>query len=110
MTCAFVLAPPGAAATCSPLSFGARRLTVAAASGTEASVDIVKAALDLRRKNKRRAWPPRQLALALQGGGSFGAFTWGALDRLLEEKTIAFDAFSGASAGAVNAVLLASGL
>ncbi|HKM64597.1 MAG TPA: patatin-like phospholipase family protein [Acidisphaera sp.] len=50
-----------------------------------------------------------QLALALQGGGSFGAFTWGVLDRLLEDGT-EFEAISGASAGAVNAVLLASGL
>ncbi|MGO9768732.1 MAG: patatin-like phospholipase family protein [Roseiarcus sp.] len=58
----------------------------------------------------RRAWPPRRLSLALQGGGSFGAFTWGALDRLLDERQIAFDAISGSSAGAVNAVLLASGL
>jgi len=52
----------------------------------------------------------RRLSLALQGGGAFGAFTWGVLDRLLEEGTIAFDAVSGASAGAMNAVLLASGL
>ena len=51
----------------------------------------------------------RRLALALQGGGSFGAFTWGVLDRLLEDG-LAIDAISGASAGAVNAVLLASGL
>ncbi|HEY1942389.1 MAG TPA: patatin-like phospholipase family protein [Roseiarcus sp.] len=57
-----------------------------------------------------RAWPPRRLSLALQGGGSFGAFTWGVLDRLLEEPDIAFDAVSGSSAGAVNAALLASGL
>jgi NTE family protein len=71
---------------------------------------MIKAALDLRRAETRRTWPPRLLALALQGGGSFGAFTWGALDRLLEDERIAFDAFSGASAGAVNAVLLASGL
>jgi NTE family protein len=55
------------------------------------------------------AWPPKRLSLALQGGGSFGAFTWGVLDRLLERE-IAFDAISGASAGAVNATLLASGL
>jgi len=55
-------------------------------------------------------WPPRRLSLALQGGGSFGAFTWGVLERLLEEPEIAFDAVSGSSAGAVNAVLLASGL
>ena len=57
-----------------------------------------------------RAWPPRRLSLALQGGGSFGAFTAGVLDRLLDEPGVDFDAVSGASAGAVNAVLLASGL
>jgi NTE family protein len=55
-------------------------------------------------------WPPRRLSLALQGGGSFGAFTWGVLERLLEETTIELDTISGASAGAVNAVLLACGL
>src|SRR5271154_2514987 len=55
-------------------------------------------------------WPPDRLSLALQGGGSFGAFTWGVLDRLLEEPTIGFDAISGASAGAVNAVLMAAGM
>jgi NTE family protein len=46
----------------------------------------------------------------LQGGGSFGAFTWGFLDRLLEEDDVAIDVVSGASAGALNAVLLADGL
>ena len=55
-------------------------------------------------------WPPSSLSLALQGGGSFGAFTWGVLDRLLEGTDIGFDAVSGSSAGAVNAVLLASGM
>ena len=55
-------------------------------------------------------WPPDRLSLALQGGGSFGAFTWGVLDRLLEEPGISFDAISGASAGSVNAVLMASGM
>lgn len=55
-------------------------------------------------------WPPNKLSLALQGGGSFGAFTWGVLDRLLEEPNIAFEAISGASAGAVNAVLMAAGM
>lgn len=55
-------------------------------------------------------WQPgTKLSLALQGGGSFGAFTWGALDRLLEEGAT-FDMVSGTSAGALNAVLLASGL
>jgi NTE family protein len=57
-----------------------------------------------------RIWPPRKLSLALQGGGSFGAFTWGVLDRLLDEADCDLDAISGASAGAVNGVLLACGL
>jgi NTE family protein len=62
------------------------------------------------RRVLRHMAPRRSLSLALQGGGSFGAFTWGVLDRLLEKDRIAFDTISGASAGAVNAVLLASGL
>lgn len=57
-----------------------------------------------------RQWPPQRLSLALQGGGSFAAFTWGVLERLLEEPDIAFDSISGASAGAVNALLVACGL
>lgn len=52
----------------------------------------------------------RCLSLGLQGGGSYGAFTWGVLDRLLEDEALKFDLASGASAGAVNAVVLAAGL
>ena len=52
----------------------------------------------------------RRIDLALQGGGAHGAFTWGVLDRLLEDERIEIDALSGASAGAMNAVVLASGL
>ena len=52
----------------------------------------------------------RTVSLALQGGGSFGAFTWGVLDHLLESGTFRFDTISGSSAGAVNAALLADGL
>lgn len=55
-------------------------------------------------------WPPRKLSLALQGGGTFAAFTWGVLERLLEESSIEIDTISGASAGAINALLLACGL
>jgi NTE family protein len=51
-----------------------------------------------------------QLNLALQGGGAHGAFTWGVLDALLEDPSVAFGTISGTSAGAVNAVALASGL
>jgi NTE family protein len=55
---------------------------------------------------------PRHLKidLALQGGGSHGAFTWGVLDTLLEDETLGFDGVSGTSAGALNAAVLASGL
>ncbi|MEO0544886.1 MAG: patatin-like phospholipase family protein [Pseudomonadota bacterium] len=47
--------------------------------------------------------------LALQGGGSHGAFTWGVLDALLEDGRVSFEAVSGTSAGAMNAVALADG-
>jgi NTE family protein len=47
--------------------------------------------------------------LALQGGGSHGAFTWGVLDRLLEEPWLKIEAISGTSAGAMNAAVLVSG-
>jgi NTE family protein len=47
--------------------------------------------------------------LALQGGGSHGAFTWGVLDKLLEDGRIALEGISGTSAGAMNAVALADG-
>jgi NTE family protein len=48
--------------------------------------------------------------LALQGGGSHGAFTWGVLDRLLEDTRLEFEGITATSAGAVNAVVLADGL
>jgi NTE family protein len=47
--------------------------------------------------------------LALQGGGAHGAFTWGVLDRLLEESRFAIEGISGTSAGAMNAAALISG-
>lgn len=50
------------------------------------------------------------LNLALQGGGAHGAFTWGVLDRLLDDDGISFGWVSATSAGAVNAVALADGL
>ena len=59
--------------------------------------------------NDACASPPRRLNLALQGGGSHGAFTWGVLDRLLDETTLEFEGLSGSSAGAMNAVVLADG-
>jgi NTE family protein len=52
---------------------------------------------------------PVPIDLALQGGGSHGAFTWGVLDRLLEEPWLRIAGISGTSAGAMNAAVLADG-
>ena len=52
---------------------------------------------------------PVLIDLALQGGGSHGAFTWGVLDRLMDEPWLTIDGISGTSAGAMNAVVLAGG-
>src|SRR6202034_4233167 len=52
---------------------------------------------------------PVLVDLALQGGGSHGAFTWGVLDRLLEEPWLKIDGISGTSAGAMNAAVLVDG-
>jgi NTE family protein len=52
----------------------------------------------------------KHVGVALQGGGAHGAFTWGVLDRLLEEENLVADAMCGTSAGAVNAVVCAYGL
>ncbi len=51
----------------------------------------------------------RTINLALQGGGAHGAFSWGVLDRLLEDQRIVIEGITGASAGAMNAVALAAG-
>ena len=52
----------------------------------------------------------RPIALALQGGGAHGAFTWGVLDALLADERIVIEGLSGSSAGAINAVVVADGL
>lgn len=64
--------------------------------------------MSIRRWWKKEAAGPQCLSLALQGGGAHGAYTWGVLDRLLEEG-IALEGVSGTSAGAMNAVALAQG-
>lgn len=51
----------------------------------------------------------KSINLALQGGGAHGAFTWGVLDRLLEEEWLEVAAVSGTSAGALNAAALKAG-
>jgi len=67
---------------------------------TSSDVEAQRAAVPGRRK----------VALALQGGGSHGAFTWGVLDRLLEDATIEIIGVTGTSAGAMNGAVLVDGL
>lgn len=63
-----------------------------------------------RPRRKKGAAPAiAPLDIALQGGGSHGAFTWGVLDRLLEDESIVMDGLSGTSAGALNAAVLLTG-
>src|ERR1700722_11952094 len=52
----------------------------------------------------------KHVCLALQGGGSYGAFTWGVLDKFLEDGRLIIDAISATSAGSINAVILADGM
>ena len=62
-------------------------------------------------KSKSKSDDGRVLVdLALQGGGAHGAFTWGVLDRLLEEPSLRIEGISGTSAGAMNAAVLVAGL
>lgn len=63
-----------------------------------------------RRGSKSAGSGTAPVNLALQGGGAHGAFTWGVLDRLLEDGRIGFEGISGTSAGAMNAVVLADGI
>lgn len=58
--------------------------------------------------SKLKQHEPLLIDLALQGGGAHGAFTWGVLDRLLEEPRIRIEGISGTSAGSMNAAVLAS--
>lgn len=65
--------------------------------------------MSLKEPQRREGRNPVLVDLALQGGGSHGAFTWGVLDRLLDEPWLQIEGISGTSAGAMNAVVLAAG-
>ena len=76
---------------------------------SQAAAAVHRLALAIARRTAPPADRSGGFALALQGGGALGAFTWGVLDRLLEVPEFRPDALSGASAGAANAVVMASG-
>ena len=61
-------------------------------------------------KRAKKQSSAKKVNLALQGGGAHGAFTWGVLDHLLADGRLEITGISGASAGAVNAVMVADGL
>src|SRR5215467_14849420 len=58
----------------------------------------------------RSARSRKPVGLALQGGGSWGAYTWGVLDALLASRSLTITQLSGTSAGALNAAIVASAL
>jgi NTE family protein len=70
-------------------------------------IDFLSRAFGGDKSNKPKG---KKVNLALQGGGTHGAFTWGVLDQLLEDGRLTVEGISGTSAGAVNAVMLADGL
>jgi len=72
-------------------------------------IDILARAFGGGDRSGKRS-KPKLINLALQGGGAFGAFTWGVIEHLLEDGRLTVEGISGTSAGAVNAVMLADGL
>ena len=78
-------------------------------------IDLISRVLSGRKPSSEFKASPgpngaKRINLALQGGGTHGAFTWGVLDALLEDGRLDFEGVSGTSAGAMNAVALAQGL
>lgn len=63
-----------------------------------------------KKSSKTQEKPKKKIALALQGGGSYGAFTWGVIDFFLEDNRLEIESISGTSAGGMNAVALAHGI
>ncbi len=96
-----------------PRRRGSRALPAAIPGGVgptgEAGAEGVLEVPVPKRPTAAGAGEPRVIDLALQGGGSHGAFTWGVLDRLLEDGRLRIDGVSGTSAGAMNAAVMATG-
>jgi NTE family protein len=73
-------------------------------------LDVTAQQAEAEFQARRAAREPLLVDLALQGGGSHGAFTWGVLDRLLDEDWMIVEGISGTSAGAMNAAVFAHGM
>jgi len=84
-------------------------VSTAAGVVSNESVDQAEVRRDVTSRPRRAHTRPTNVGLALQGGGAYGAFTWGVLDRLLDEPRLRFPIVTGASAGALNGALLVTG-
>lgn len=92
------------------MSSTAKRLWESAKTAVVKSVARPVVAKDAGLAGMKAKKSQKNISLALQGGGSHGAFTWGVLDRLLEDEEIVVEAISGTSAGAMNAAVVTSGI
>ncbi len=101
------IVPPRKAMAAAPVARVAKPVEEARVSAVWSPAPAEQAHAPVVRRARRRT--ERALQLALQGGGSHGAFTWGVLDRLLEDERLVFPAISGASAGAMNGAMLVCG-
>jgi NTE family protein len=97
------------AAALAPPPQSKRAVGVQSSAKTGAKTVAKAAAKTATKAAFKPASKPVAIDLALQGGGSHGAFTWGVLDRLLEEERLHISGISGTSAGALNAAVLATG-
>jgi NTE family protein len=88
-----------------------RQLKPSRPTGEEPTAALHAAITKPQRTRRKTSVPEtRTVNLALQGGGAHGAYTWGVLDRLLEEDRLRIEGISGTSAGAMNAAVLAMGM
>ncbi|MDR2268251.1 MAG: patatin-like phospholipase family protein [Holosporaceae bacterium] len=69
---------------------------------------MVRVPVDGKKKDAKDS--KKRISIAMQGGGAHGAYTWGVLDRLLQEKDLVIEGVSGTSAGGMNAVATAQGI
>ena len=91
-------------------TIGARMIPILLANIVSRAITRAQPAPEARPPGRGSKGRRKRINLALQGGGAHGAFTWGVLDQLLDDGRLEIEGISGASAGAVNAIMLADGL
>ena len=99
----------GAVAVATGAAGGTGDVACAAGAGSQPNPNPQSESDMITVPSSRSTRAPLLVDLALQGGGSHGAFTWGVLDRLLEEPWLRIEGISGTSAGAMNAAVLVDG-